>query len=99
MEYVKYHTSGKLMDYSDIDKRFIPFLESKERVEVEWKEGFEDLTGYGSRTDGKKARFYVDKSTGWKPVLIQIYSTRSMGGQAILSCAVKSIKGLKTYNY
>lgn len=85
------------MDYSMIDKRFEKFYDIKERVEVTWKPGFEDYTGYGSRTEGRKARFYVGKSTGWKPIFIQIYSKRSIGGQAILSCAVESIRGLGIY--
>jgi hypothetical protein len=99
MERKKYHTSGKEMDYSDIDERFVPYLDRRERVEVEWKDGFEDLSGYGNRTDGKKARFYVGISTGWKPILLQIYSRRSMGGTAILSIAVKTIRGLGIYKY
>ena len=85
------------MDYTDIDTRFERYYDSGERVEVEWKEGFEDFSGYGCRTDGKKARFYVGKSTGWKPVLLQILTRRSIGGQSILSCAVKSITGLGIY--
>jgi len=87
------------MDFSELDPRFTPYYESGERVEVVWKEGFEDLSGYGCRTDGKKARFYVGKSTGWKPIYLQILSTRSFGGQAILSCAVESIRGLHTYKH
>ena len=93
------HTSGKRMDYSDIDARFESYFDSKQRVEVTWKRGFEDFTGYGCRTDGKKARFYVGISSGWKPIFIQIYSRASMGGSAILSSAVKSIRGLGIYKY
>jgi hypothetical protein len=85
---------GKV-DLSDIDLRFLPYLHTRDRLEVEWKEGFEDYSGYGSRTDGKKARFTVGISTGWRPVLLQIYSKRSMGGGAILSTAVKSIRVIK----
>jgi len=99
MERKEFHKSGKKMDYSDLDKRFDSYFESRERVEVEWKEGFGDDTGYGCKTDGKKARFYVGKSTGWRPVYLQIYSKRSFGGQSILSCAVKSIRGLGIYKY
>ena len=99
MEQVEYHKSGNKMDYSDLDKRFNEFFKSRERVEVEWREGFGDYTGYGCRTEGKKARFYVGRSTGWRPVYLQIYSRRSFGGQAILSCAVKSIRGLGIFKY
>ena len=99
MERIETHESGNIMDYSDIDKRFEPFYDSQERVEVTWKDGFEDFSGYGSRTEGKKSRFYVGKSTGWKPIFLQIYSKSSVGGMSILSCAVESIRGLGTYRH
>lgn len=82
------------MDYSELDERFTPFYESKQRIEVTWKKGYEDYGGYGARTKGRKARFYVGKSTGWRPIYLQIYSKRSSGGQGILSSAVESIKVL-----
>jgi hypothetical protein len=85
---------GKI-DTADLDMRFKEAYENGRRVEVEWQEGFEDYSGYGNRTDGRKARFCVGMSTGWKPVFLQIYSVRSSGGQAILSSAVKSIKYVK----
>jgi hypothetical protein len=91
------HESGHTMDYSDLDERFTEFYERRERVEVTYKPGFEDYTGYGARTDGKKARFYVGKSTGWKPVYLTILRRNSCGGGAILSCAVESVRGLGIY--
>jgi hypothetical protein len=56
------------IDTSRLDPIFTPYYQSGERVEVTWKPGFEDYGGYGSRTEGHKARFYVGKSTGWKPI-------------------------------
>lgn len=97
MQRTQYHSTGREMDYSEIDERFEPYYDSGERVEVAWKNGFEDYSGYGSRTNGKKARFYVGKSTGWKPVFLQINHKRSLGGIAILSCAVETIRGLGIY--
>lgn len=85
------------MDFSALDERFTKYYESKERVEVTWKPGFEDFTGYGCRTDGKKARFYVGKSTGWVPIYLQILRRDSFGGSALLSSAVKSVRGLNIY--
>ena len=81
-------------DNSDLDKRFTPYYESGQRVEVIWKEGFEDFSGYGCRTKGHKARFRVGKSTGWKPIYLMILSKRSLGGAAILSCAIETIREL-----
>lgn len=85
------------LDTSELDELFTRFYESGERVEVEWFEGYEDYSGYGSRTDGKKARFYVGKSTGWKPVYLQIDNRSSTGGTALYSKGVKSIRGLGIY--
>jgi len=87
----------KIIDYSALDSRFTRFYDADERVEVVWKDGYEDYTGYGCRTDGKKARFYVGKSTGWKPVYLQILQKNSTGGAAILSSAVESVRGLGIY--
>lgn len=84
-------------DFSDLDQRFTPYFESGERVEVVWKEGFEDWTGYGCRTEGKKARFYVGRSTGWKPIYLMIQRKDSTGGPAIFSEGVESIRGLGIY--
>jgi hypothetical protein len=88
------YQSGKPMDYSKIDTRFEKYYDTKERVEVTWKKGFEDFSGYGARSEGRKARFYVGLSIGWTPIFLQIDNTRSIGGQAILSSAVESIRGL-----
>ena len=84
-------------DYSALDKRFTLYYKSGERVEVTWKDGFEDYSGYGCRTEGKKARFYVGRSTGWKPIYLMILRIDSIGGTAILSEAVESIRGLNIY--
>ncbi len=86
-------------DLSDLDERFTGYYNSQQRVEVTWEPGFEDYTGYGCRTEGRKARFYVGRSTGWRPVYLMIYRRDSIEGPAILSCAVKSTKGLGIYRY
>lgn len=87
-------------DYTvNLDERFTKHYKSGERVEVEYKEGFEDFTGYGSRTNGKKSRFYVGKSTGIKPIYLVILRRDSIGGAAILSCSIKSIRGLGIYKH
>ena len=85
---------GHEVDESELDERFTKYYKSGQRVEVTWKEGYEDYSGYGYRTEGKKARFYVGKSTGWKPIYLMILNSNSTGGAAILSSAVESIRGL-----
>lgn len=89
---------GTPIDYSELDERFTEFFRSGERVEVTWKEGFEDYTGHvGNRTGGRKSRFYVGISGGRKPVYLQIANTRSLGGPAICSAGVESIAGTGVY--
>jgi len=90
----KVQVDGHDIDASDLDQRFAPFHASGERVEVTWKPGFEDYTGYGARTEGRKARFWVGKSTGWKPIYLTILTRRSLGGVAISSSAVESVRGI-----
>ena len=94
MKFELKHSTGRDMDYSELDDRFIPFYDSGERVEVTWKDGYEDFSGYGARTGGKKARFYVGKSTGWKPIFLMILRCDSMGGGSIVSSAVDKIRGI-----
>ena len=81
----------RLIDNSQLDSRFDRAYQNNYRVEVTWKKGFEDYSGYGSRTNGRKTRFKIGKSIGWKPIYLQIYSRRSTGGQSILSSAVETI--------
>lgn len=91
----EYHYTGHRMDYSEIDTRFEPYYDNGQRVEVEWKAEYEDFTGYGCRTEGRRARFYVGKSTGWRPVFIMLQNINSRGGVEIPSNAVESIRGLR----
>jgi hypothetical protein len=91
------YKDGHELDLSDLDPRFTPYCETGERVEVTYKKGWEDYTGYGNRTNGLKARFYVGKSTGWKPIYLTILKSNSSGGAGICSKAVKSIRGLGIY--
>ncbi len=74
----------KIIDSSDLDPRFTRFYQNRERVEVnyDW---------------GEKERFYVGKSTGWKPVYLAIKKRDSTGGEAILSRAITEIRPLSAY--
>ncbi|MDD5355694.1 MAG: hypothetical protein PHY56_04115 [Candidatus Omnitrophica bacterium] len=84
----------RLIDNSQLDERFTFAYERGLRVEVTWKKGYENYGGYGSRTNGQKARFRVGKSTGWKPIYLMLLKSNSLGGSAILSAAVESVKVL-----
>jgi hypothetical protein len=84
-------------DFSDLDVRFKKFFESGERVEVSWKPGFEDYSGYGQRTNGRKSRFWVGRSNGVKPVYLMILTKRSLGGESICSRGVESIRGVGVF--
>lgn len=83
-----------MKDNSNLDSRFDYAFKNNLRVEVTWKEGYEDYTGYGSRTNGKKGRFYVGRSTGWKPIYLMILKSNSTGGEAICSSAIEKIRTL-----
>ena len=93
----KFHDSGRLMDYSGLDERFTPYYESRERVEVEWEDGWGYFVGYGLRTNGEKLRFYVGRSTGWRPTYIMLLRRDSISGMAVGFDGIKSIKGLGVY--
>ncbi len=60
----------RVIDESDLDARFTPYYASGERVEVTY-------------ADGETERFYVGKSTGWKPIYLAIKTSRSHGGGAV----------------
>ena len=53
------------------------------RVEATNAEGYEDLTGYGARTNGRKNRFYIGRSTGWIPCYLEILQKNSTGGSQL----------------
>lgn len=92
---VEYKDERGTMKTVTFDAQLEAWKEQGVRVEVTWKKGFEDFTGYGARTNGRKARFYIGRSTGWIPIYLQIDNKRSMGGGAILISAIETIKPLK----
>ena len=84
----------RIFNNSQLDTRFDYAYKHNLRVEVTNKEGWENYTGYGSRTEGRKNRFYVGKSTGWKPVYLMILNKNSIGGSAICSKGIESVRVL-----
>jgi len=73
------------------------FNQSGERVEICWKKGWEDWAGYGQRTNGRVARGYIGKSTGWIPIYLLLLKSNSYGGRSLCHTGIKSIKGLGVY--
>ena len=65
------------------DSNFENWKNDKVRVEATNESGYEDYTGYGNYTDGKKNRFYLGRSTGWLPVYLEILKSNSMGGGSL----------------
>lgn len=56
---------------------------NKLRVQATNEKGYEDYSGYGSRTDGKINRFYIGRSLGWIPIYLEILRNDSIGGCAL----------------
>ena len=74
----------KPIDNSNLDPRLTPFYKSGERVEITYK-------------DGTKERFYVGKSTGWKPTYLEIKKSNSYGGSCAYVPGDATIRGTGTY--
>lgn len=77
---------GTLMviDESGLDKRFESYYRNGQRIEVTYKWG-------------EKERFYIGKSTGWKPCWLTIKKSNSFGGAGLSQDSVVSIKSLPKY--
>ena len=86
---IKTRFKGKTTGKYFWDLNYKPFFEvAKEhhlRVEAINYPGYEDYTGYGNKSDGKKNRFYIGRSTGWIPIYLEILTNRSIGGSALFT--------------
>ena len=82
------HCPGTLrvIDRSQLDPRFTCYYKSGERVKIEY-------------TDGTITRCYIGKSTGWKPIYLEILKSNSMGGGSLYTNNIVSITGLGKYIY
>lgn len=70
----------RLIDNSELDPRLTPFYERGERVEI-------------TELDGTKNRFWVGKSTGWKPCYLEIKKINSSGGSVAYIPIGATIRG------
>lgn len=76
--YRKKKEYGKKFDSSDLDKRFIKYFNSGQRIKVTFEWGEESGT--------------VGVTTGWKPVFLLIKTSRSHGSSTTLNKSVKKIE-------
>ena len=79
------------------DQEIEKFKQSGERVEIHWKKGWKDWSGYGQKTDGRIARGYIGRSTGWIPIYLLLLTSKSSGGEGLCHTGIESIKGLEVY--
>lgn len=86
-----------MIDNGTLDALLAQWYKTGERVEVTWKEGYEEYIGYGCKTEGCKGRFYIGKSTGTQPIWLQIDNRRSLGGPALMIFGIQTIRPLGTY--
>ena len=84
---IKTRRKGRTSYYWELN--YNKFFESAKnnhyRVEAINSTGYEDLTGYGNKTDGKINRFYIGRSTGWIPIYLEILQNNSSGGSALFT--------------
>lgn len=92
--YIQY---GEFYFSDDTAPEFMHFINEaykmRCRVIVEYKEGWEDFSGYHGG-NGLKHSFYVGRSTGSIKIPLMISRRDSSGGPALLTCS-KAIKRWK----
>ena len=76
----------RVIDNSKLDPRFSRYHKSGERVKIEY-------------ADGTTTRCYIGKSTGWKPIYLEILKSNSSGGSSLYTDNIVSITGLNKYMY
>lgn len=75
----------RVIDRSDLNPRATPYYRTGERVEITY-------------ADGTKTRCFIGKSTGWKPIYLEIARVDSTGGGALYLPDDATIRGLHRYN-
>jgi len=82
---MKSETTGKYYWELNYNQFFEYAKENHIRIEATNAPGYEDITGYGSTTNGKKNRFYIGRLTGWIPIYLEILTNRSTGGGVLFT--------------
>ena len=75
----------RIIDRSELDPRLNPYYQSGERIEI-------------THPDGEKTRCYVGRSTGWKPIYLEILKSNSSGGGSLYLEDTSTIRGLGKYH-
>jgi hypothetical protein len=73
------------------DAQLERWKENGARIERINPDGYEDYTGYGARTNGKRNRFYIGKSTGWIPCYLEILRKDSHGGGTLSEVGILTV--------
>lgn len=76
----------RVIDNSGLNPRAKRFYETGEQVEIVY-------------SNGEKTRCYIGKSTGWKPVYIEIKKRNSWRGEALYLPDDATIRGLGIFKY
>lgn len=94
MTVVNYIQHGKFFFTDDTEPAFMDFInrayENHARVVIEYNEGWEDFSGYHGG-NGLKHSMNIGRSTGIKPIPLEISRRDSMGGGGLITCK-KAIK-------
>lgn len=94
----EYKQIGDLYFTLDTDESFARFINeayhNNKRIFVEFKEGWEDFSGYHGG-NGLRHSFKVGRSTGDIKIPLVIYRRDSWGGGALLTCK----DAVKTWGY
>ena len=62
-----------------------------DKIKIKYKQGYEDFTGYHDKT-GLIHYCYIGCSTGKRPILLEIFSKRSIGGPGLLTSCIEEVE-------
>jgi hypothetical protein len=77
---------GKKFNSKDLAKKFVPYFESGQRIEIK--------TEYGEIKRG-----YVGVTTGWRPAFLLISRSNSLGSSELLSNKTEILKSINKYRF
>ena len=87
-EYKNYYFSEGTT--TNIKEQLIRCYKNKERVKITYKKGYGEYGGYSKILE--EIFCYIGKSTGTKPIFLDIRNKKSTGGGAILTNRIEKIE-------